>query len=276
MTLFILLPVIAIFLYEIEVYTPQISIASLILIIAGLAAGALLPGILATWITILLTVIGGGILLFGEVPISLPLKLILLVIFPISAGLMSLVRYTLMRLGWISFDKRDIEKYSKHYDQTTKLQIRYNAEKMYRKIVHFIKDDYDQTLWFTITAVHWAHSTQYKQFHAANYEQTLREIAKVLKDNRLPSESLYYLDHGTFLIISHQLSEQTVEQRNEFTKTHLDELRCMDSTPQFKWGSLRIDRSNVDGLLTLKDVIRHLQRDMETDLVVEYLKGDNS
>lgn len=276
MTLCILLPVIAIFLYEIHQHSPQISIASIILVITGFVAGSVLPGILTTWITIMLTVIGGGILMFGNVPVALPLKLVLLMIFPASAGLMSIIRHALVQFGWISFDRHDVEKYAKHYDQATKLQTRYNAEKMYRKIVHFIQDDDDQDLWSTITAVHWAHSTQYKQFHAGNYEKTLRDIAAVLKVDRLPSESLYYLDHGTFVIISHQLSKQTYRKRNELTKAHLSELRCMESTPQFKWGSLDIDSSNIHNFPALRDVLKHLQRDMETDLVVEYLKGDDS
>jgi hypothetical protein len=246
------------------------------MVVLGLAVGATLPGILTTWIIILLTVIGGGILLFGDVPISGPLKLIILVIFPISAGLMSIVRFTLIKFGWVSINKSVIERYAQHYDRTTKLQTQYNAEKMYRKIVHFIQDDYDQGLWFTVTGIQWANSDQFKQFHAADYNKTLREIAKVLKEDRLPSESLYYLDHGIFLIVSHQLPEETYQKRNEFTKSHLDQLKCFDATPQFKWGSLQIDRSNVDDFLTLKDVAKLLERQMETDLVIEYLKGDDS
>lgn len=274
MALFILFPVMAIIFYDIELNAPHILIATIILVVAGLAAGALLPGTVTTWIIILLTVVGAAILLFGTVPISIFQKLILLVAFPASAGIMSIVRYALIRFGWVTFSRRAVERYTQHYNRTTKLQTGYNAAKMYRKIVHFVQDDYDPTLWYTVTAVHWAHGSQYRQFHAANYDATLSEIAGVLKEDRLPSESLYYLGHGTFLIISHQLPDETYEKRNEFTKSHLDQLRSTGTTVQFKWGSLKIDRSNVTDYLTLKDAVRRLQRDMETDLVVEYLKGD--
>ncbi|MCI1889707.1 MAG: hypothetical protein LKI98_04630 [Bifidobacterium crudilactis] len=276
MTLFIMLSAIAVFLYYIEVFAPEIAVATIILLIIGLATGALLPNVLSTWIILLLTVIGGAILLLGEVPITSPMKFILLAIFPVSAGIMSIGRFVLIKFGWISFNTQDIERYAQHYDQVTKLQTQYNAAKMYRKIIHFIHDDDDRDLWFTVTAIHWAHNTQFKQFHPVDYDQTLREISRVLKNDRLPSESLYYLGHGTFLIISHQLSEQTYAKRNELTKAHLRDLRCLESTPQFKWGSFELNASTVEAFPTPEAAYNYLRREMETDLVVEYMKGEDS
>jgi hypothetical protein len=273
LTLLVIILSIAISLYFIYLYMPQISIAAVVLLVIGLVTGALIPSILATWIVILLTVAGGAIVLLGDVPMTLPTKLVLLSIFPISAGLMSAVRWVLTRFGWINFNKRDIERYSYHYDQVTKLQAQYNAEKMYCKIVRFIRDDYDQALWCDITAIHWTHSSQLRQFHADDYDQMLREIAKVLKQDRLPSESLYYLGRGTFLIISHQLSHEAYVRRNEYTKAHLAQFSLLGAAPQFKWGTLRVDHSNIDAFPALQDAVSHAQREMETDLVVEYLKG---
>lgn len=276
MTLFVTISVIVIFLYYINLYETGISIVAIILLIIGLATGALIPGIFTTWLVILLTVVGVAILSLGNVPITASSKLILLVVYPVSAGLMSIDRYVLTEFGWARFNRHDIERYARHYDQVTKFQKLYNAEKMYRKIIHFIQNDSDGMLWCDITAVHWANNAQFRQFHADGYNQILDKIAKVLKEDRLPSESLYYLGQGTFLIISHQLSKEAYAKRNALTQKHLGEIALLGTTPQFKWGSLEVDHSNVNDFLTLEDATNHLQRAMETDLVVEYLKGDNS
>jgi GGDEF domain-containing protein len=275
-TLLIVLSAITIALYYVELLTPEISLATVVLLIIGLATGALLPNVVSTWVILLLTTIGGAILLLGDVPVSLTSKIVLLAVFPISAGLMALGRFIVIRFGWINVNRHDIERYTQHYDQVTKLQTEHNASKMYLKATRFIKDDIDLELSFTVTAIHWAHNTQFKQFHPADYDEALRQMARVLKDSRLPSESLYYLGHGTFLIISHQLSTETYQKRNSYTKEQLNQVRCLEAVPQFKWGKVVIDDANVTQYPTLDETLNQLRRQMETDLVVEYLQGERS
>ncbi|MCI1219633.1 MAG: hypothetical protein LKF99_03735 [Bifidobacterium sp.] len=264
---------IAIVGYCINMYAPGISNPAIVLLFIGLALAAMLPSVLTSWILILLTALGAAILVLGDVPMPFSSKLILLAVAPASAGLMSIDRYVLIRFGWARFNRRDIERYSRHYDPVTKFQKLYNAEKMYEKVIRFIRNDLDGALWCNVAAIHWANSAQFRQFHENEYSQELHDIAQVLKDDRLPSESLYYLDDGTFLIISHLVPEETYEARNVMTRKHLNGSVLLGTTPQFKWGSLRIDHSNVNDFPTLKDATRRLQREMETDLVVEYLKG---
>lgn len=276
MSLFVTIATITIFLHYLDLHAAEISTVSIVLLVVGLAGGSLIPSILTTWLIILLSVLGIAILLLGTVPISLSSKLMLLAVFPVGAGLTSINRYVLLRSGWGKSNRRDIERYAFHYNPVTKLQQTHNAEKMYQKTVRFIQNDPDATLWFNITAIHWANNTQFKQFHAAEYDKVLRKIAKVLKDYRLPSESLYYLGRGTFLIISHHLSADDYAKRNRFTEEHLNEIALLGTTPQFKWGSLKVDHSNADRFPALEDATNYLQRKMETNLVVEYLKGEES
>ena len=40
-----------------------------------------------------------------------------------------------------------------------------------------------------------------------------------------------------------------------------------------KWGHLKVDDINATSFKNLESVMRHIKRDMETDLVVEYLRG---
>ncbi|MFC6178205.1 hypothetical protein ACFQGR_02095 [Weissella sagaensis] len=123
-----------------------------------------------------------------------------------------------------------------------------------------------------VTAINWVHSQQFRQFHETEYQQTLSQIAKVLKNKRLPSESLYYLEKGTFLIVSYETTDDSFVRRNQITKNYLNEVNTSQITPQFQWGHLKVDAVNVVEFLTFDKAMKHVERMMETDLVVEYLK----
>lgn len=137
-------------------------------------------------------------------------------------------------------------------------------------------EDQCDSQWLNITAIHWSHNRQIRQFHKRAYNEMLRKIAKVLKDDRLPSEALYYIGHGTFLIISFNLTKQTYDHRNALTRQSLQKLKIGQATPQFKWGTKYINKDNAAKFPELKEIIRHLNRDMEADLIVEYMKEDNA
>jgi hypothetical protein len=53
-------------------------------------------------------------------------------------------------------------------------------------------------------------------------------------------------------------------------------VRCLEAVPQFKWGKVVIDDANVTQYPTLDETLNQLRRQMETDLVVEYLQGERS
>lgn len=130
-------------------------------------------------------------------------------------------------------------------------------------------------MWIDVTAIHWVHNQQFRQFHHDDYNQALQQIAHVLKERRLPSEALYFLGNGTFLILSYHLPNITFAYQNQSTREGLADLLIGKATPQFKWGHLKVDDINVTSFETLESVMRHIERDMETDIVVEYLRGES-
>lgn len=257
-------------------YSTTVATAMLILVLLGTAAGTLIPNILLTWLIIGLSTIGIAILMMGYVVMTIPIKIGLLLAFPVCASLSTLSRSILSGWGWIDRNRAEINSYAEHYDQITKLQTKYNAQKIYKKAQRFIMEDQCDSQWLITTAIHWSHNRQIRQFHKRAYNEMLREIAKVLKDDRLPSEALYYIGHGTFLIISFNLTKQTYDHRNALTRQSLQKLKIGQATPQFRWGTKYINKDNAAKFPELKEIIRHINRDMETDLIVEYMKGDNT
>ncbi|MCF1783030.1 hypothetical protein LZD76_00865 [Lactobacillus mulieris] len=253
--------------------SPLVLSSTAILIILGVITGSLIPTILITWLIIGLTTIGAAILLIGYVVIDNSQKILLLLTYPLVASLTALAKTIIGHWGWIDRDRNAIESYLSHYDPVVKLQTTYNAAKLYHKEAKFIANEKEANLRIHLATVHWVHSNQFKQFHDIEYKTVLRRISKILKQLRFPSEQLYYIGNSTFLIISYALAEDTYIYKNRQTKQALEALEVEKHNPQFKWGTLKVDRTNVNSYSELEHALRHLTRDMETDLVVEYLKG---
>ncbi|BCA86247.1 hypothetical protein EsVE80_17700 [Enterococcus saigonensis] len=89
---------------------------------------------------------------------------------------------------------------------------------------------------------------------------------------RLPEEQLFYVDEGTFIIISPLFNNQCVnetEKLNQITKTQMM-LIPFDHTQD-----ITIRQSMIvlqrDSQLTAEQVLGRLNRRAETDLVEEYI-----
>lgn len=254
-------------------YSSFLTTAMTVMIVLGLIVGSLIPNIVLTWLIIGLSTIGSAILLLGYIVMDNSLKLMLLAAFPLTAAIAYFSRYIIGEWGWIDHNRKEIESYVAHYDQVVKLQTAYNANKIYQKEIQFIIKEQIADLWIDVTAIHWVHHQQIRQFHRDDYHQALIQIAGVLKKRRLPSEAIYFLGDGTFLILSYHLPDITFAYQNQSTRQGLAELQIDNTKPQFKWGHLKVDDINATSFKNLGSVMRHLERDMETDIVVEYLRG---
>ncbi|WP_270642604.1 hypothetical protein [Limosilactobacillus mucosae] len=158
-----------------SLYQTNMMIAMAVMIGLGVLVG-MIPSILISWLIIALTTLGSAILLLGYVVIAAPIKLALLFTFPVIASLTLVAREMITGWGWLDKNRSEIQSYAAHYDPVTKLLTRYNAVKLYEKCMLYIHDRDDVNLWTNVSAIHWAHSTQ---FHEQEYNQMLQEIARV-------------------------------------------------------------------------------------------------
>lgn len=250
----------------------NVTMAVAMMVSLGVATGLLIPGIIISWLIIGLTSVGTGILLFGYVVMNTHMKLFLLAVFPVVASLTLVVRYILGGLGWLDANRASIEAYASHYDNVVKLQTRHNAEKIYDKSCTFLRTRPDIDMVITVTGIQWVDQQQFKQFNIEDYQLLLQRMATVLKKDRLPEESIYYLGDGLFIILSYELSKSVYQQLNTVTGQELAVLQASGYQPQFKWGHVHIDRHNVSQYLTFEHVLRQIKRAMETDIIVEYMK----
>ncbi len=119
----------------------------------------------------------------------------------------------------------------------------------------------------------WANHEQFAQLHPEEHAQYLEKLADILKKRRLAAEELFYLGDATFFIISPELRDDIIKQINQETIAELKEVQ--DDLPGgLKWTSQRIDETNVDRFTDPNVIVKHLDRELETDLIVEYLKDE--
>ena len=149
---------------------------------------------------------------------------------------------------WSIYKKNEasVYRYITHYDQNVKLQTTYNAQKLYQKISRILREKNYLPLWDDFTIIKWEH------------------------------ENLYYLGNGEFLIISNTIAPGTLMVLNDELKAELRALKYEDYHPAFKMATQHIVEEDLRLYLDLDAILKHLKRKLETDLVVEYLKGVES
>ena len=267
----ILFPVIAVF--QVEEYSANIVNGLFLILILAIMTGLLLPNIMVSWLIILLTTIAAGFLVLGYVVIPTEAKWFLVVAFPIEAGLLTVLRYYVLDWRFISKNRQDIRNYLKRYNGTLKMHTCYTANKIYSKVISNIKERPQLHLWMHVSMLRWANHEQFAQLHLEEHGQYLEKLADILKKRRLAAEELFYLGDATFFIISPELRDDIIKQINQETIAELKKVQ--DDLPGgLKWTSQRIDETNVDRFTDPNVIVKHLDRELETDLIVEYLKAE--
>ncbi len=79
-----------------------------------------------------------------------------------------------------------------------------------------------------------------------------------------------------FLIISNTIAPGTLMVLNDELKDELRALKYGDYHPAFKMATQHIVEEDLKLYPDLDAILKHLKRKLETDLVVEYLKGVES
>ncbi len=246
------------------------------LLVLGAFVGLILPNIVSTWLILILTALGISGLTLGYVRLDIYAKAILLLSFPIEAYLASQLRECIFKWSIYKKNEASVYRYITHYDQNVKLQTTYNAQKLYQKISRILREKSYLPLWDDFTIIKWEHEQQFAQFNLEEHSQILKQIAKVLKKSRLVDENLYYLGNGEFLIISNTIAPGTLMVLNDELKDKLRALKYEDYHPAFKMVTQHIVEKDLKLYPDLDAILKHLKRKLETDLVVEYLKGVES
>ncbi|RVU71134.1 MULTISPECIES: hypothetical protein [Lactobacillus] len=252
--------------------TNNISNGITAILVLAVITGFILPNILVSWLMIILTTISMAYLFLGYMILPTAIKLIVLVIFPIEVLLVNYASQHLIRLKFMKNDRRSINRYLAHYNPHVKLQTTYNAIKLYRRQIRIIKKMKQMNFHTTVTLVRWENSQQFKEFHHYEYLKAMRKLSKALKESRLTAEFIYFLGNGNFIVISPNQPERVLNFLNQQTEQTISEL-AVPIPIQLKVVSQTVTQENLDRYSDWTVLFKHLMREAETKLVVEYLKG---
>lgn len=256
-----------------ESFSPNVDNGLMMIFLLATFVGLFSARYTISWLIIILTTIAAGFLLLGYVVMPASEKIALMIAFPIEATLLSVVRQHILKWRIISAREKDAQRHIAHYDLNVKLQTYYNANKFYRRELKQIKSYADLNLWTYVCLIRWERHKQLAEYYPKESLKILRQISSALKTSRLKSEFIYYVDDGTFMVISPQISGEMVKKINDITEENLRNMPI--SIPiDLKISMQKIDLKNYQKFSELSKLTKHLYRGLETDIIVEYLKGD--
>ena len=133
----------------------------------------------------------------------------------------------------------------------------------------------DMNIWVNAELISWEHHQQVEEHHPQYHAKLLREIAKILKETRLRCEFIYYTGDGKFLILSPRVTDEMYKELDEQAYIALQKLDT--GIPlMLKVATQRVNLQNCEKFSDLDKLFKHLERGLETDIIVEYLKDDQN
>ena len=254
-----------------RLYPANVFNGLVMILILAILTGLIFSRVDVTWLILILTTIGAGFLLLGYVVMPAKEKFLLLIAYPIEASLVTVIRQHIIRWSFFTNRNDEIRNYNSLYDRRLKLKTFNSAEKFYQNELHKIDQHPELDLWSNVQIVSWDQHKQYAEAHPNSHDLILKRITKVLKNNRLKGEFIYFMGDATFLIISPEIPNELVKKVNHIVDTKLSELE-LPIPVSLKHASVHINVDNSDRFPDLIAVIRFLRRELETEIVTEYIK----
>ncbi|NHL94861.1 hypothetical protein [Lactobacillus helveticus] len=256
-----------------ESFSPNVDNGLMMIFLLAIFVGLFSARYTISWLIIILTTIAAGFLLLGYVVMPASEKLALIIVLPIEATLLSILRHHILEWRIISAREKDVQRHVAHYNLNVKLQTYYNANKFYQRELQQIENYADLNLWTYVGLIRCERYKQLSEYYPDEYLRILRQIAKDLKISRLKSEFIYYIADGTFMVISPQITREMMEKINTITKENLRKM-SIPIPIDLKMSMQKIDLENYQEFPELSKLDKHLHRGLETDIIVEYLKED--
>ena len=235
-------------------FASSIFHVEIILIALAILSVFVLPDMLLTWLLIFSVVLATLFLVAGVVYIPANQRFLLLITFPVVLRIAKQVN--IHRRTYLSIVKDHTE------------QVR----EMYQHHLQAIQDGREES--FQALLVHWAHNDYFQQIYPKEFRWMLVRLYATLKKCMQETGTVYYLSNGNFLILSSGEGQSLVElfQHSMLAKLLLLRFKTSKSVQevQYKSGYLLIDSENCEKFLNFDDFVKNLDRQLETDIIVEY------
>ena len=235
-------------------FASSIFYVEIILIVLAILSVFVLPDMLLTWLLIFSVVLATLFLVAGVVYIPANQRFLLLITFPLVLRIAKQVN--IHRRTYLSI----VKDYSEQ------------AKELYESHLQAVRDGREES--FQALLVHWAHNDYFQQIYPKEFRWMLVRLYTTLKKCMQETGTVYYLSNGNFLILSSGEGQSLVELFQHSILAKLSLLRFKTSKSvhevQYKSGYLLIDSENCEKFLNFDDFVKNLDRQLETDIIVEY------
>ena len=235
-------------------FASSIFHVEIILIALAILSVFVLPDMLLTWLLIFSVVLATLFLVAGVVYIPANQRFLLLITFPLVLRIAKQVN--IHRRTYLSI----VKDYSEQ------------AKELYESHLQAVRDGREES--FQALLVHWAHNDYFQQIYPKEFRWMLVRLYATLKKCMQETGTVYYLSNGNFLILSSGEGQSLVElfQHSMLAKLLLLRFKTSKSVQevQYKSGYLLIDSENYEKFSDVDDFMKNLERQLETDIIVEY------
>ncbi|MBX9101702.1 hypothetical protein RG565_07015 [Streptococcus sp. IsoGale021] len=235
-------------------FASSIFYVEIILIVLAILSVFVLPDMLLTWLLIFSVVLATLFLVAGVVYIPANQRFLLLITFPVVLRIAKQVN--IHRRTYLSI----VKDYSEQ------------AKELYESHLQAVRDGREES--FQALLVHWAHNDYFQQIYPKEFRWMLVRLYATLKKCMQETGTVYYLSNGNFLILSSGEGQSLVElfQHSMLAKLLLLRFKTSKSVQevQYKSGYLLIDSENYEKFSDVDDFMKNLERQLETDIIVEY------
>lgn len=240
-----------------------------IIMLLAIISGFFIDRILLVWLVTIVVFVGIALILNIGSEVNNIVKILLLITFPLFATTSVLVRVKILSRNTLINNRKMIMRKIEKKDLITKTSTQSVLKKYYDKIVTQFTD---QEPLVVMTLISLSYHEQLEYADQKQLFQVLSVMSKLLKENRLPSERIFYFGHSEFIIVSLRVPEEDVNALNVETRQRLSstyvKLHGKKHELRYQLASLKLDQQNP---IALDDVVKKLRRKQETDLIDEYL-----
>jgi len=240
-----------------------------VMMLLGIITGFFIDRIILVWLVTIVVFVGIALILNIGSQVSGVIKTLLLVTFPFFSTISVVMRSQVLSRNTLINNRKLIMRKMEKKNLVTKTPTQASLRKYYDKIVGKFSDR-EPLVVLTLISLPYYEQREYADQN--QLFQVLLDISTLLKENRLPSERIFYFGHSEFIIVSLRIKEDEVNSLNIETRQQLNdtyfELNGKKQELRYQFASLKLNQREP---LKFDDVLKKLHRKQETDLIDEYL-----
>lgn len=252
-SLLLLVVIVALLYYSFSLFD-TLFYSEMTLIFLAILSVFVLSDVLIDWLILLNVVVATIILIAGIVYLPMNQILLLIFTFPLIGALTNKIKsFYRVRISMIQDEKNEMIQ-------------------LYKQAISHINKQNSSDM--QLILVSWVHSNYFNQINPKAYRKTLKDFYETLENTITTEMNSYYVSNGSVVICIPNSTQNYQVYVNENIMPKLSNLYFINDDIvqkiQFKRAYLTINQKNVEKFKQFEEALKNLDRQLETDIIVEY------